>query len=196
MPLDPPVSGLADRAAVAFRAYRAGDPAGMSTLVDEVTPLLWHTARAQGLDTIAAEDAVQVTWLRLVEHAERISDPQAVLKWLLTTTRREAWGSRRRAGRVETLPTQESRDRADPRPGPEDSAVTGDVGARLWAHLERLPERCRQLLRVIAFADRPDYAAIAESLGMPMGSIGPTRGRCLAKLRAALAADPTWEVIS
>ena len=47
-------------------------------------------------------------------------------------------------------------------------------------------------LAVIAFADRPDYAAIAEALGMPVGSIGPTRGRCLAKLRAALEADPTW----
>ncbi|MGN6613012.1 MAG: sigma-70 family RNA polymerase sigma factor, partial [Angustibacter sp.] len=50
----------------------------------------------------------------------------------------------------------------------------------------RLPERCQALLRVIAFADRPDYASVAESLGMPIGSIGPTRGRCLHRLRAAL----------
>jgi hypothetical protein len=49
-------------------------------------------------------------------------------------------------------------------------------------------------LRVIAFAPVPDYAGVAASLGMPIGSIGPTRGRCLAKLRAALAADPHWEV--
>jgi len=64
---------------------------------------------------------------------------------------------------------------------------------RLWQHVQDLPERCRRLLRVIAFADRPDYAGVAESLGMPIGSVGPTRGRCLAKLRAQLSADPAWE---
>jgi len=48
-------------------------------------------------------------------------------------------------------------------------------------------------IRVIAFADKPDYAHLAESLGMPVGSIGPTRGRCLAKLRDLLAGDPHWE---
>ena len=63
----------------------------------------------------------------------------------------------------------------------------------LWRHIAALPERCRALLRVIAFADRPDYAELALALGMPQGSIGPTRGRCLAKLRVALAADPSWE---
>ena len=63
----------------------------------------------------------------------------------------------------------------------------------LWAHFQQLPQNCQALLRVIAFADRPDYAAVSESLGMPVGSIGPTRGRCLAKLRTALANDPAWE---
>jgi DNA-directed RNA polymerase specialized sigma24 family protein len=62
----------------------------------------------------------------------------------------------------------------------------------LWRHVRDLPERCQTLLRVIALADRPDYAQVAEALGMPVGSIGPTRGRCLAKLRAALVADPKW----
>jgi DNA-directed RNA polymerase specialized sigma24 family protein len=62
----------------------------------------------------------------------------------------------------------------------------------LWEHIARLSERCQALLRVIAFADRPDYASVAESLGMPVGSIGPTRGRCLAKLREQLNNDPKW----
>ena len=65
-----------------------------------------------------------------------------------------------------------------------------DNDVRLWQHIAQLPERCRALLRVIAFADRPDYAAVAESLGMPIGSIGPTRGRCLAKLRLQLGQRP------
>jgi hypothetical protein len=63
----------------------------------------------------------------------------------------------------------------------------------LWTHFEELPPKCQALLRVVAFADRPDYAAVSEALKMPMGSIGPTRGRCLAKLRTALANDPAWE---
>jgi len=58
--------------------------------------------------------------------------------------------------------------------------------------VQALPERCRQLLGVIAYADKPDYAALAEALGMPVGSIGPTRGRCLAKLRDALTRDSAW----
>ena len=62
----------------------------------------------------------------------------------------------------------------------------------LWRAVSSLSERCQALLRIIAFIDRPDYGAVSEALGMPVGSIGPTRGRCLAKLRGQLAADPTW----
>ena len=75
----------------------------------------------------------------------------------------------------------------------EDTVLRLSRDSRLWQHVEGLPERCRALLRVIAFADRPDYAELAKALDMPQGSIGPTRGRCLAKLRLALAADPSWE---
>ena len=70
-----------------------------------------------------------------------------------------------------------------------------DTHNRLWQHIAELPERCRALLRVIAFADRPDYAELAKALDMPQGSIGPTRGRCLAKLRLLLANDPSWEIL-
>jgi DNA-directed RNA polymerase specialized sigma24 family protein len=82
----------------------------------------------------------------------------------------------------------------DARELPEERVLQDDGDSRLWQHIARLPERCRALLRVIAFADRPDYAAVAQSLGMPVGSIGPTRGRCLAKLRRQLATDPSWEM--
>ncbi len=75
---------------------------------------------------------------------------------------------------------------------PEELVLRSDTEARLWQHVAQLPERCQALLRVIAFADRPDYASVAEALGMPVGSIGPTRGRCLAKLREQLTNDPGW----
>ena len=81
-------------------------------------------------------------------------------------------------------------------PSPE-TAVLTDVDDRLvWQHFATLPERCKSLLRAIAFAEKPDYASVALALGMPVGSIGPTRGRCLAKLRLALVADPRWEMPS
>jgi RNA polymerase sigma factor (sigma-70 family) len=168
----------------------------MSDLVGLLTPLLWHTARSQGLDAGSAEDVVQTAWLRLYQHASSISDPQAILKWIVTTTRREAW-SVSRAGRRADLVAEPAvdLDRATPpSDAPDATVLRGETQRMLWRHLKLLPERCQALLRVIAVADRPDYAAIAESLGMPVGSIGPTRGRCLAKLRAALESDPAWGV--
>jgi DNA-directed RNA polymerase specialized sigma24 family protein len=82
---------------------------------------------------------------------------------------------------------------AGPQEMPEERVLRDDGDGRLWQHIAQLSERCQALLRVIAFADRPDYASVARALGMPIGSIGPTRGRCLAKLRQQLAADAAWE---
>ncbi len=75
---------------------------------------------------------------------------------------------------------------------PERVALATAAQRVLWRNVAKLSERCRQLLRVIAFAERPDYATLSSALGMPVGSIGPTRGRCLAKLRMLLASDPEW----
>jgi len=189
---DPLEETLASRAADRFRAFRAGDAGAIGDLVDLVTPILWHTARAQRLDREAAEDVVQSTWLTLVRSADSIADDQAVLKWLIVTTRREAWRVVKRADRIE--PREAIADDA-PAPGaelPEEMVLRHETDGRLWQHVAQLPERCRALLRVIAFADRPDYAAVAHALNMPVGSIGPTRGRCLAKLRRQLEDDPRW----
>jgi RNA polymerase sigma factor (sigma-70 family) len=190
---DPVSETLASRAAALFSAYRAGDEVQMAELVALLSPILWHTVRAQRLDREAAEDVLQTTWLALVRGADSISDPRAVLQWLIVSARREAWRAVKRADRVE--PTEfEAGDLVTPTADlPEEVVLRNDGDTRLWQHLAQLSERCRALLRVIAFADRPDYAAVAKSLGMPVGSIGPTRGRCLAKLRLQLANDPTWE---
>ncbi|HEX5427721.1 MAG TPA: sigma-70 family RNA polymerase sigma factor [Pedococcus sp.] len=187
---------LAGQVAAAFQEYRSGRTEAMDGLVDSTTSLLWHTARAQGLTQQQAEDAVQTTWLLLVQHASSITEPRGVLKWLLTTVRREAWSTVRRARREDAR--DDLTDVAPELPGehlgPEDMVVRGQDQRVLWRHFTTLPDRCQRLLRVVALAERPDYAQVAESLGMPVGSIGPTRGRCLAKLRAALTADPAWEV--
>ncbi|HEY2166479.1 MAG TPA: sigma-70 family RNA polymerase sigma factor [Jatrophihabitantaceae bacterium] len=184
---------LASRAARMFAAFQGGDETTMSDLVGLLTPILWHTVRAQRLDHQSAEDVIQSTWLALVRNSASIAQPQAVLQWLMVTARREAWRVTKREDRVD--PTDFDADDLETTPddAPEDLVLRQDNDIRLWQHIAQLPERCRALLRVIAFADRPDYAAVAESLGMPIGSIGPTRGRCLAKLRLQLGSDPGWE---
>jgi RNA polymerase sigma factor (sigma-70 family) len=191
--LDPGHQTLASRAAALFEDYRAGDDRRMAELVALVTPILWHTARAQRLDANTAEDVVQTAWLALVRGAGAITESQAVLQWLIVSTRREAWRVARRGDRLRPAEFEDDDVVAPPAEAPEERVLRGDADSRLWEHIAALPERCRALLRVIAFADRPDYASVAEALGMPVGSIGPTRGRCLAKLRQHLAADPAWE---
>ena len=196
MQTDSSAESLAGQAAAAFEEYRSGRSEAMDGLVDSMTSLLWHTARAQGLTQQQAEDAVQTTWLLLVQHASSITEPRGVLKWLLTTVRRESWAAARRARREDArddltdiapeLPAEEL--------DPEGMVVRSQDQRVLWRHFKTLPDRCQRLLRVVALAERPDYAQVAEALAMPVGSIGPTRGRCLAKLRAALTADPAWEV--
>jgi RNA polymerase sigma factor (sigma-70 family) len=186
---------LATRAGRLFSQYRAGDEGQMAELVKILTPILWHTARTSRLDSAAAEDVLQTVWLTLVRKADTITEPLAVLQWLVVTTKREAW----RVARMQARVRPEDLEAAGALPSDttesvEDEVLRANSARRLWQHVEGLPERCRTLLRVIAFADRPDYAELAKALGMPQGSIGPTRGRCLAKLRLALAEDPTWEM--
>ena len=188
------VRSLAVVAGDAFAGYRDGDLNRMSDLVRAVTPILWHTVRSYRLDNQSAEDVLQSTWLALVRRSDSIADPRAVLQWLIVTARREAWRVASVQRRVNPTDWQSEDLVAPAEQQPEPAIVRDAQDAALWGQVNRLPLRCQQLLRVIAFADQPDYARIARSLGMPMGSIGPTRGRCLARLRALLTTDPRWEI--
>ena len=185
---------LASRAGEVFQRYRDGEPQAMGELVAMLTPILWHTVRAQRLDRETTEDVLQTTWLALVRGAESIADPRAVLQWLIVSARREAWRVMRYHSRQLPYEIAEDAVQTPDDELPESVVLRGTSEKLLWSHVAELPERCRALLRVIAFADRPDYPELARSLGMPMGSIGPTRGRCLAKLRASLSTDARWEL--
>lgn len=177
------------RAADSFTRWRAGESSAMDDLVRTMTPVLWHVVRAYGLEQMLAEDVVQATWFTLLRRHESIHDDRAIAGWLTTCARREAW----RAGRAH-LRTRAT-DIADLEPllprdeSAEEHAHRSDRDTRLWTAVSVLDERCRRLLRVVAFEERPDYAQIATDLSMPIGSIGPTRQRCLGKLRTALEAD-------
>ena len=184
---------LAVRAGRLFAAYRSGEGAAMSDLVRTLTPLLWHTVRATRLDAATAEDVLQTVWLSLVRHGDTIHEPNAVLQWLVVSAKREAWRVSRGQDRVRPEDVETTRASEGDGTAEVGEQVAGaEADDVLWRHVRQLPERCQTLLRVIAFAAKPDYAQIARALQMPVGSIGPTRGRCLAKLRLALAADPQW----
>jgi RNA polymerase sigma factor (sigma-70 family) len=185
-------AGLAAQIAADLLAHRNGDQEAMGALIRRVTPLLWHLARGFRLDANSAEDVAQNTLLAFVRHSHEIVEPHAALRWLVVTARREAMRAVTHRDRTElvddtvrTMPAPETDE-------PEQVALATATQRVLWRNVAQLSERCRQLLRVIAFAERPDYAALSSALGMPIGSIGPTRGRCLAKLRMLLASDPEW----
>jgi RNA polymerase sigma factor (sigma-70 family) len=173
-------------AASAFDRWLAGDAAGLDDLVAVMTPVLWHVVRSYRLSQEAAEDVVQTTWLALVRRRTSITDPAAIGGWLTTTARREAWRVCGAAARSTPVADEDLAPRLPADRSAEAAAVERDTRDRLWAAVDGLPERCRRLLRVVAFENRPDYSRIAADLDMPVGSIGPTRGRCLAKLRVAL----------
>lgn len=185
----PGAPSIWDRASAAFTRWREGDARAMDDLVRVMTPVLWHVVRAYGLERSLAEDVVQTTWMTLVRRHDTIADDRAVAGWLTTCARREAWRTAKAHQRVRAVEDTELEPRLPAEASAESRAERADADLRLWRAVQTLEERCRRLLRIVAFEERPDYARIAEDLSMPIGSIGPTRQRCLGKLRVKLAAD-------
>ncbi len=164
-----------------------GDAAAWDLLVGRYENLLWSVARAHRLDTADAADVVQTTWLRLLENLGRIQEPERISGWLITTSRRECLRLLRRAGR-EILDDLVVDLVDEVTPPVETALLQQERDAVLWRCFGQLPERCQRLLRVLMAAEPPAYTEVSEALGLPVGAIGPTRMRCLNKLRA-LAGD-------
>lgn len=167
-------------------AAARGDANAWNALVERYTPLVWAVVRGHRLGDADAADVVQTTWLRLVEHLDRIEDADRVGAWLATTARRESL--RIIASRRRVTETDEMDDVVDHHDGPADTVLRGDRDALLRRALNALGDRCRTLLRVLAAEPAPSYEEVSAALDMPVGSIGPTRGRCLERLRDELAA--------
>ncbi|MEV6828304.1 sigma-70 family RNA polymerase sigma factor [Amycolatopsis sp. NPDC051102] len=166
-----------------LEAAARGDQAAWDALVDRYASLLWSIARAHRLSDADAADAVQTTWLKLVENLGRIKDPERLPGWLATTARHECLRQIRRACRER--PTDDEVWQSEPAPGAAvDAALLLDErDATLWQALEKLSDQCRQLLRVLMATPPPSYAEVSAALDIPVGSIGPTRQRCLGRLR-------------
>lgn len=162
------------------------DQQAWDALVARFTDLLWAVGRAHRLSDADAADVVQTVWLRLVENLGRIDDPERLPGWLATTARRECLRTLRRSGREQLAPVDDiAVDLVDEQAQPLDARLLADErDAALWACFQQLSERCRVLLRVLTATPPPAYAEVAAALGMPIGSIGPTRSRCLHRLHA------------
>jgi len=191
-------TNLGERAALALRAHLDGQSEPLAELVREATPMLWHVARSQGASREDAEDVVQGVWLAFVRNAEAIRDPAALLGWLVVSARRSAWqvvGRRREEHRrSQPLPDEGTAAEAigTPDPAPDVRVLEAERDRVLWGRFAELTDKCRQILTMVAMADRPDYRAIAALTGIPVTSVGVTRGRCLAKLRRLLDDDERW----
>ncbi|WP_182876508.1 MULTISPECIES: RNA polymerase sigma factor [unclassified Microbispora] len=159
------------------------DQAGWEDLVARFDGRMWAVARAFGLSAADAADAVQCAWLRLVENAGAIRDPARVGAWLVTTTRHEAARLSRRA-RGEVVSDLDVPDPAQP--DPTAAVVDADLGRQAWRRLDLLGEPCRSLIRLYVLHPEARYAQIAVRLDLPVGSIGPTRARCMSRLRALM----------
>lgn len=171
-----------------FLAVRRADPGAWDALVERFAGRVWAVARAHRLSDADAKDVSQVTWLRLVTHIDTIREPERVGAWLATTARNECLRVLRKAGRE--VPVDDDREFEGTEgtdPPPESRLVAQERDFVLWKALRQLSGTCQRLLRVLMADPEPTYSEVSAALGMAIGSIGPTRQRCLAHLRTRLA---------
>jgi len=165
-----------------MRAAREGDGDAWNAIVARYSGLLWEIVRGYRLGDADAADVFQTTWLRLVEHLDGIRNADGLGAWLATTARHECLrvlrvGQRHVLTDAFELPDEAEAAALDAR------LLTGERDRALWRAFEVLSDRCRRLLRLLVADPAPSYEEVGAALDMPIGSIGPTRGRCLERLR-------------
>lgn len=168
---------------------RAGDPEAITEIVRRYSGLVQASARAAGVDEQGARDAAQETWCTLLESLPSLRDPDRLGGWLTVVARRAAWRTDR--ARRREIPV----DFEDTRPFGSAPAADADLLAteqarQLFAAVRSLPDRQRTVVAALAQDPPPSYAELSRATGLPIGGIGPTRGRALRALRGRLPAEP------
>jgi RNA polymerase sigma factor (sigma-70 family) len=170
-------------------AARLGDQAAWNALVAEYKSLVWSIARGYRLDTADAHDVVQMTWLRLVENLNKVKEPERLPGWLATTARRECLQMLRKSGRERPASDDTVLDSPDPAAPVDAALLLSERDGALWRAFRLIGERCQRLLRVLMSSPPPSYQEVSAAMDMPIGTIGPTRQRCLEQLRRLIVAD-------
>ena len=170
----------ADPADLLARAAR-GEHAAWAELTRRYAPLLWSRVRQYRLQEADGLDVVQTTWLRLAENIDRIHTPEHLASWLVTVVSRECLRTLRLGSRA-VLADDAELAAVQPVAGPEPAVIDAAEHDALRTAVAELPPKRRALVAALFDDDRQPYAQIASELGMPVGSIGPTRARTLADL--------------
>lgn len=170
------------------RRCLAGDRAAWAALLARYADLIHGLLHRAGLDAESRADAFQEVSLLLWKNLRRVKEAERLLPWIATTTRRVAWRDRKRRRARDARQAAAARPEATDET-PETSAAALEEEQAVRESLAAMEERCRRLLRALYFeAGAEGYDEVARRLGIPRGSIGPTRRRCLERLRAELGA--------
>lgn len=176
-----------------------GDANAWDALVDRYAALIYSVCRRTGLSDMDAEDTFQDVCVILLNHLAGLRDTTKLSSWLISTARREAWRQgKRRTGNNVSLASELGEGEWEMEGGeslygqednsPEAGVLALEQQQMMREGLSRLPDRCRKLLTLLYSAETPPaYADIAAQFDLPVGSIGPTRARCLQNLRKLLA---------
>jgi len=172
------------------RQAAAGDLQAWNRIVDQYARLIWSITTRFKLSESDAADVVQTTWMRLIEHIHRIEQPARVGSWLATTARNECLRHVAAHKKIVLVHEDGEFDGADNYEPDVDEALLADERAQdVREAMAHLPPQWQRLMELLT-ADPPvSYVEISDQLGVPIGSIGPTRGRCLARLRVLLEAS-------
>ena len=175
---DPPVTELVTRA-------RTGNKQAWDAIVDRYAPLVWSICRRYQLGAADAQDVGQSVWLHLVEQLSNLRDPAALPGWLATTTRHECARVLRAANRPQAAALVLDVGNAPDEQAviPEQELLAAERHAALREALTHLPPRGQQLLALLIHDSPLSYSQISAALGIPVGSIGPSRSRYLHQLR-------------
>ena len=161
---------------------KQGDQQAWAQIVARFSSLVWATTATFRFDAATRDDVFQLTWLRLVDHLDSIVDPERLAGWLATTARRECLGVLRSPARAETNTTTGTEPSTIN--DADDTLFRDEVASELANTLGEMPDACREILQIMLRDPAPTYQEVADLLGRPIGSIGPTRARCLRLLAA------------
>jgi RNA polymerase sigma factor (sigma-70 family) len=184
-----PGVGTLDAAQLVWRASE-GERWAWERLVEQYARLIWAMTRDFKLAESDAADVFQVTWLRLLEHIDRLEQPARVGSWLAATARNECL--RALAARQKIVPVPDDvafHEAAAHQPAVDERLLADERDQTVREALGHLPRQWRRLVEMLMSDPPASYAEISDQLGLPVGSIGPTRGRCLARLRDLLQAS-------
>jgi RNA polymerase sigma factor (sigma-70 family) len=165
------------------RRAASGDRCSWDALVALYGPMVWSIARRICRSSSEAADVSQTVWLRFVEHADSIKQPERVAAWLATTTRRECLRIVQRASRLVLVDDERDFDVENVSKVSEAGLLATERDAVLWEAFGRLSTTAQTLLTLLMIDPPMSYQDISDVLDMPIGSIGPTRARILAALR-------------